>query len=255
MLLVAGLVVPFAVFGLESGASAARAELDASQDLVAPVLPAHTTLPTAIAFLQRSLALRVSTLSTLSRKVAAAKTLAVADKVTLVAELSSTSSAMAALQAKAPNEPTLATTRTDLGTMVLDYHVLSFIDPQVLAVIAADADLAKANQLLSQEAAIRAAINAAGDAHENVAREKVLMETFTMRLSALQAAVTGLSTTLLALQPSSVPASLSTLSAAALSESRADLDAAAASAAEQRIVTLLAQPASHLKLAKLLQQG
>lgn len=244
--LAAALALPlsFAIFG--ATASAAVGQLDASQDLVAPTLNAHTSLPTATAFFERALSLRVDTLATLSRKVALAKSVPAADRATLVAELSTATSGMAALQVKAPTEPTLAAARADLASMVLDYHVLSFVDPQVLDVLAADADLDKAGQLQRQETAIQAAIAAAGEAHQNVAREKVLLKTFQASLNSLTAAVSGLPASLLALEPASVPGSIPTITAATAAESRATVEAAAAATAEQRIVTLLATPAGHV---------
>jgi len=233
-----------ASLALGGAAAAAVPRTLGNGDVVAPFIAAGTPLPAAITSLESALMTRMTALVTLQSDVAGSKSLTTADRTALDTVLATATTGITTLLSKVPADAKLAAVRADAAAMVLDYHVLSLVTPQVTVVIAADHDLARLSALDAQAPAIAAAIAAASQAHESVLRERTLQASFLSHLHTLSVLVSGLPASMLALGPSSIPGSLATLAAASRATVRAGTAADAASAAEQRIVTLLARPGS-----------
>jgi len=126
-------------------------------DLVAPVIPAGTTVNAAQNWLQSAFAARDQDLSALSTLVAQTKTMS-GDKSALNAMLTSTSNSLSNLEQNASNDNTLAEIRTDAASMVTDFRIFSFVDPMVRAVGAVDAAAALVQGDVALEPGIKAAI-------------------------------------------------------------------------------------------------
>jgi hypothetical protein len=218
-------------------------------DIVPPVIPATEPLAVAVGSVQAALNSRLSALHQLSVLVAASKSLTSSNQVALSSVIDSDSSALGLLEVSVSTAQSVAVLNSDLSQMVLDYHVFALATPQVKDVISADKTLAQSQSLMRQIPAIEATVSASGLRSESESAATELLVQLPARLQSAQSVLNGVVPALIALTPSSIPASLPTLAAAASATRIAAGDIRAADALVAQITGIIAGTgrASHAK--------
>ena len=142
------------------------------------------------------------------------------------------------------NDITIAAVQSDATAMVVNYRVIAVVSPQVTALIASDATLAKALNLASLKSGINAAIVASRQAHRNVTGAVAAYNDLVSQLSQITTTLPGDVVALLALTPSSYPQSKTIVSTASQDQSAASSALTAAQHDVNTIARLLANSAA-----------
>jgi hypothetical protein len=166
-----------------------------------------TTVAAAQQQLEASLQARVVELAKLSGNVGAASNLTASDRATLTATLSSTTTGINALVAKAPDDTTCLAVWTDARSMVQTYRVFAVVAPQTDLDIAADTADAVEATLVAQEPNIQAAITAAGKAGISTTAAQATFADLQTQVTDAQGLTGGIPATVLAQTPASYPGS------------------------------------------------
>ena len=153
-------------------------------------------------------------------RINGAADLTAADKSALLGIESSDASGLTALDTTIQGDTTLEEARTDCKKIVSGYHVYALFDPQVHLVIAADA-ISGANTKVS---ALATQLQQKLDGNTNPAVKAALAD-LAKHVAGSESAVTGVSSSVLALTPSGYPGNKPTLQTAqkSLTTARADL--------------------------------
>jgi hypothetical protein len=237
------LVAPF-VAPIASSSAATKAVNKSAGDLVPPVFPASESLSAAMASVQALLNSRVSQLHQLSLLVAKSKTLTGADQSALSSLIDSDASGLALLDVSLGTAQSVAALSADASQLVLNYHVFALATPVVKDVISADRSLAQSRGLMRQMPEIEATVSASGLKSQSRSQARALLAQLPNRLSGAQGVLVGVVPGLLALTPSSVPASLTTLASAAGATRIAAADVQAADSIVAQITGIIAGTAS-----------
>jgi hypothetical protein len=236
--LVATLILVVAFFG--APVAGAAVAVKGGGDIVPPVIPATEPLAVAVTSVQTALNSRLSALHQLSVLVAGSKSLTSANQVALSSLIDSDSSALGLLEVSASTAQSVAVLNADASQMVLDYHVFALATPEVKDVISADKSLAQSQSLMRQIPAIEATVSASGLRSESESAATELLARLPDRLQNAQEVLEGVVPALIALTPSSVPASLPTLAAAASATRAATVDIHTADALVAQITGIIA---------------
>jgi hypothetical protein len=244
--LVATLLLMVAFFGAPVTGAAVAVK---GGDIVPPVIPATEPLAVAVGSVQAALNSRLSALHQLSVLVAASRSLTSSNQVALSSLIDSDSSALGLLEVSVSTAQSVSVLNSDASQMVLDYHVFSLATPEVKDVISADKSLAQSQSLMRQIPAIEATVSASGLRSESESAATELLVQLPARLQSAQSVLNGVVPALIALTPSSIPASLPTLAAAASATRVAAGDIRAADALVAQITGIIAGTgrASHAK--------
>jgi hypothetical protein len=237
----------------KSGAPAAKSGAPAAKngggDLVPPVYPASESLSAATASVQASLTSRLSQLHQLSMLVSKAKDLTNADQSALFSLIDSDASGLSLLEVAVSTAQSVAALNSDAAQMVLDYHVFALAAPVVKDVISADNSLYQSRWLMRQIPEIEATVSASGLRNESESQATELLAQLPNRLDDAQDVLAGVVSALLALTPSSVPASLPTLvdAASAARVAAADIRTADSIVADITVIVAGTAPTSHAR--------
>ncbi len=176
------------------------------------------------------LAARVTELGVLTGAVQSAGGLTTSDRSTLSATLSTTTAGIDALVQKVPTDTTCLQLWQDAGSMVRTYRVFAVVAPQTHLDIAADTANGIEATLVGDEPGIQAAIAAAGRDGVNVTDAQSSFADLQSRVTAAQAATSGVPAAVLAQTPAGYPGNASVFVAARNSVNAAygDLQTAAA---------------------------
>ena len=244
--LVATLLLMVAFFGASVTGAAVAVK---GGDIVPPVIPATEPLAVAVGSVQAALNSRLSALHQLSVLVAASRSLTSSNQVALSSLIDSDSSALGLLEVSVSTAQSVSVLNSDASQMVLDYHVFALPAPEAKDVISADKSLAQSQSLMRQIPAIEATVSASGLRSESESAATELLVQLPARLQSAQSVLNGVVPALIALTPSSIPASLPTLAAAASATRAAAGDIRAADALVAQITGIIAGTgrASHAK--------
>jgi hypothetical protein len=210
-----------------------------ASDVKAPVISASTSVSSASAYLASQLASRLQQLTKLALRVSAAKSLAPADHAALNALLVGELAGLTSLQASSKSDSSIAQIRADASTMVLSYHVFSFVEPAVQTVLRIDTARAAASRITMLIPSIKATIVASAASNRRLSQANALLASVSALVAAINTSTTGVVPTLLALTPSTVPGSLATLAATGTTASAAEHEVHAAYSMIGRIVWLV----------------
>ena len=230
--LIASLIgVPALVFASTLSASAS--------DVKAPVIAPATSVSSASAYLASQLSSRLQMLTKLGSRISASKSLLPADRAALGALVTGEIAGLTSLRAASKSDSSIAQIRTDASTMVLSYHVFSFVSPLVQTVLRVDAARAAAGRISALIPSIKTAIVASAASNQRVAKANGLIGSVATLVSNITTSTAGLRSALVALSPSSIPGSLSTLASAGVTASAAESEVHVAYATIGRIVSLV----------------
>jgi hypothetical protein len=213
-------------------------------DVVPPVIPASESLSLAMTSVQALLTSRLNQLHQLSVLVAKSKTLTFADHLALTSLIDSDASGLSLLEVSVRTAQSVAALNQDASEMVLDYHVFALATPVVKDVISADKSLAQSQWLMRQIPEIEATVSASGLRSNSASEATGLLAQLPNRLEGVQDVLDGVVASILVISPSSVPASLPTVDAAAVAARSAASDIRAADAIVAEITVIVADPAS-----------
>jgi len=218
-------------------------------DIVPPVFPASESLPLAMTSVQGLLNSRLNQLHQLSVLVAKSKTLTIADQLALTSLIDSDASGLSLLEVSVRTAQSVAALNQDASQMVLGYHVFSLATAVVKDVISADKSRAQSQRLMRQIPEIEATVSASGLRTNNASQASALLAQLPNRLEDVQDVLDGVVASILAISPSSVPASLLTVAAAgaATRSAASDIRAADAIVAEITVIVANPTPASHAR--------
>ena len=169
---------------------------------------------------------RLTTLTGDVGKINGAGDLSGSDKSSLLSIASSDSSGLTALDATIQADTTVLQARSDCKKIVDDYRVYVLFEPQMHFVIAADRITAAVTKISGLESQLQTAINGISDPTQKAAAQAALTD-LESKLTATQAAISGITAQVLALTPSGYPGNIGTLQSAksAAQSAKSDLQA------------------------------
>jgi valyl-tRNA synthetase len=174
--------------------------------------PAPTATPAAAAQAQRlnnlktkgtaEIDRRLAALNAALEKLNAATKLAAADKTALTQQIQAEIAGLTKLKTKLAADADLATARADVASIVTDYRVYALVAPKVRLVAAIDRLTVAADKLSALQAQLRVKADAANkSAASGVSAEQQKVDDMAKQITAAKAAIDGLNTKLIALQP------------------------------------------------------
>jgi hypothetical protein len=200
----------------------------------AAALKASATVDTLRAFGDCEINRRFTTLTDLSGKISASKTITSSDAAALQAEISSTTAGLTTLKATIDAETGIPALRADIVKIATDYRVYLLVVPQVNLVNAADTVVASQTRFATVNTNLMARIAAATKAGKDTTAAQADLNAMNASVTAAVGLASPLPATLLPLTPAQYNGGTAgpVLSSArtALGQARDDLKSAVASA-------------------------
>ena len=171
---------------------------------------------------------RVSSLQTLTTKVASAKKLTADQKSTLSAEINSEVTGLQTLKTTLAGEKTVATATADFKNVFEQHYIYAFYVPRVNRILAADAQNDAAANLIALIPKLQAYVTKAKDAGKDVTALQKALDEMKLKADDAQTQSSGVIATLTPLTASGYPANKTTVQTAGttLKTSRSDLETA-----------------------------
>lgn len=176
----------------------------------------------------------------LSTRVGDSRTISSTDRGALNSMLAAEDAGLTNLQTSSSSDTSIAQIRTDSTAMVLTYHVYSFVAPVAQAVLLLDAARASATRITALIPSIKTTIVASSASAGRISRANSQLANLSALVSTIDNSTYGVVAALLALAPTSVPASLPVVNAATATASSTTYDVHVAYATIGRIVSLVA---------------
>jgi 3D (Asp-Asp-Asp) domain-containing protein len=194
-----------------------------------PASPCAGSTAAVLACIKQRAAVAISDRETALQKMAAdlnsSRSITASDRSTLLGQISLDESGLQSLGTTIQNDATVKQARSDARTIVTGYRVYVLEGPKVHLVIAADTEAAAEARIQNRLPAVQSAIDHSGaSAAEKQAAQQALDDCIS-QLAAAKSASSGVSATVIDLQPSGYPGNQSILAGArgSVSSARADL--------------------------------